>query len=91
MMTFEEVSANVTANQQLYKDKLNWTGLKIIYGLFRQGQDGDAPAERPQDNSGVAQFKWTAWDSYRGMPQSNAKSEYVLFVENCGLYSNNIQ
>lgn len=88
MLTFEEVSANVTANQQLYKDCLNWTGLKKIYGLFRQGQDGDAPAERPQDNSGVEQFKWNAWNAQRGKAQGDAQDEYIQFVLETGLYPN---
>lgn len=88
MTTFEELSANVTVNQQLYKDNLNWTGLKIIYGLFRQGQDGDAPTERPQGVNGIEHFKWNAWNAQRGKSQVDAQSEYIQFVLNTGLYHN---
>ena len=88
MTTFEELSANVTVNQQLYKDNLNWTGLKIIYGLFRQGQDGDAPTERPQNVNGIERFKWKAWDAQRGKSQTDAQDEYIQFVLGCGLYPN---
>ena len=91
MGTFEDISANVTANQQLYKDSLNWSGIKQIYGLYKQGLNGDAPVERTSNTSGIAQFKWMAWDSYRGLPQANAQADYVIFVENCGLYTSNIQ
>ena len=87
MSSFSEISANVTANQQLYKDNLNWSGLKQIYGLHQQALNGDAPTERTSNISGIAQFKWMAWDSYRGMPQANAQAEYITFVENCGLYT----
>lgn len=91
MSTFQEISANVTENQQLYKDNLNWSGLKKIYGLHQQALYGDAPIERTSNISGIEQFKWAAWDSYRGMPQSNAQTEYVTFVTNCGLYTSNTQ
>ncbi len=87
MSTFQEISANVTTNQQLYKDCLNWTGLKTIYGLFRQGQDGDAPTERPQDISGTEQFKWNAWNAQRGKDQTQAQEEYITFVNSTGLYN----
>jgi len=70
----------------MYKDYLNWTGLKKIYGLFRQGQDGDAPTERPQGPNGVEQFKWNAWNAQRGKDQVQAQNEYIEFVLETGLY-----
>lgn len=86
MVSFGDLSSNVTENQQMYKDCLNWTGLKTIYGLFRQGQDGDAPTERPQDPNGVEQFKWNAWNAHRGKDQVQAQNEYIEFVLETGLY-----
>jgi acyl-CoA-binding protein len=88
MPTFEEVSANVTANQQLYKDNLNWSGLKQIYGLHQQALNGDAPTEHTSNISGIAQFKWNAWNAQRGKAQSDAQDEYIQFVLETGLYPN---
>ena len=87
MSEFTTISENATINQELYKEHLNWTGLKKIYGLFRQGQNGDAPTERPQDISGTEQFKWNAWNAQRGKDQTQAQEEYITFVNSTGLYN----
>ena len=87
MSTFEVISSNVTANQQLYKDNLNWSGLMTIYGLYKQSLAGDAPVEPTSNVTTAEMFKWKAWNSYRGVPQSNAQAEYVTFVEKTKLYT----
>ena len=92
MTTFEEVYTNVTAHQELYKKYLNFTGLELIYGLYRQGKDGDAPESPETSNlSNIDLFKWRAWDAQRGKPQEDAQQEYIDFVMSTGLLSVNEQ
>ena len=87
MSDFTSISSNVTTNQQIYKDHLNWTGLKTIYGLFQQGSNGNAPTSQPTDSNGVEVFKWNAWNAQRGKDQTQAQEEYMQFVLDTGLYN----
>ncbi len=55
---------------------------KEIYGLFKQGSQGDNTAEKPGLMSGFeARGKWDAWEAKKGMSQDDAKAEYVNLVK----------
>ena len=87
MSDFATISTNVTAHQDTYKEHLNWTGLKTIYGLFQQGSNGDISTPKPTEPSGVEQFKWNAWNAQKGKSQTQAQEEYITFVNSTGLYN----
>lgn len=87
MSEFTTISENATINQELYKEHLNWTGLKTIYGLFQQGTNGDAPVTHTTVSNGVEIFKWNAWNAQRGKSTQDAQDEYITFVKSTGLYS----
>ena len=53
---------------------------KEVYGLFKQGSNGDNTAEKPGLMSGFeARGKWDAWEAKKGMSQDDAKQAYVEY------------
>ena len=52
-----------------------------LYGLFKQGSNGDNSVAKPGMLSGFeARGKWDAWESKKGMSQDDAKQAYIDFV-----------
>ena len=44
-----------------------------VYGLFKQGKEGDNAAEKPGMMSGFeARGKWDAWEAQKGKSQEEA-------------------
>jgi acyl-CoA-binding protein len=52
-----------------------------LYGLFKQGSEGDVTGERPAgfDFKGMAKFD--AWASRKGMSKEEAMQQYVALVD----------
>ncbi|KAL1928090.1 hypothetical protein VTP01DRAFT_3006 [Rhizomucor pusillus] len=52
-----------------------------LYGLYKQATVGDCQSSRPSLFEFVARAKWDAWNALKGMPQEQAKENYVDYVE----------
>ena len=50
---------------------------KEVYGLFKQGSNGDNTAEAPYAIQMEAKAKWQAWEDKKGMSQDDAKQAYI--------------
>ena len=53
-----------------------------VYGLFKQGSNGDNSVDKPGMMSGFeARGKWDAWEAKKGMSQEDAQAAYVDLVK----------
>ena len=80
---FEEVAQKIrdAADTDAVKSLSNEKQLEI-YGLFKQGSEGD----NTQANPGMmcmpkTKAKWQAWEDRKGMSQDDAKAAYIELVE----------
>lgn len=58
-----------------------------LYGLYKQATDGDHDAKRdevgddepdnPDGPKGLSQGQWDAWSKLKGMPQDEARQQYI--------------
>jgi acyl-CoA-binding protein len=48
-----------------------------MYGLYKQGSNGDVQGERPGMTDFVARAKFDAWAALKGKPQAEAQQEYI--------------
>lgn len=76
-MDFKEASQKVT---QLSKRPDNNTLLEL-YGLFKQGSEGDVSGSRPGMIDFKGRAKYDAWKKLAGMSADEAKKKYVALVE----------
>lgn len=55
-----------------------------LYGLFKQGSEGDVKGEKPGffDFKGAA--KYDAWEKHKGTDQTKAKEDYIKLVKRLG-------
>ena len=58
----------------------NATMLKL-YGLFKQGSQGDCPGSRPGMLDFVGRAKYDAWKALEGTTQDSAKQQYIAQVQ----------
>ncbi|UXY16318.1 acyl-CoA-binding protein [Chitiniphilus purpureus] len=56
------------------------TKLKL-YGLYKQGTEGDVSGERPGAINFVGQAKYDAWAKLKGLSSEAAQQQYVALVE----------
>ena len=61
----------------------NDTLLKL-YALFKQGSAGDVSGDKPGFFDFVATAKYEAWQAIKGLPQDDAKNQYIDLVRNLG-------
>ncbi|MGY6588471.1 MAG: acyl-CoA-binding protein [Wenzhouxiangella sp.] len=73
---FEQAAADA---QKLPERPDNDTMLKL-YGLFKQGSQGDVSGDKPGFFDFVGVAKYEAWEKRRGMSQEEAKQKYVDLV-----------
>ncbi|KAI8873084.1 acyl-CoA binding protein, partial [Ramicandelaber brevisporus] len=52
----------------------------VLYGLYKQATSGNNSARRPPFYNAAARSKWQAWDSWRGVSESDARGMYVRKV-----------
>jgi acyl-CoA-binding protein len=66
------------------KGKINVSNIEMahIYGLYKQSTYGDNNKEPPYQFQTTEFTKWTAWNKYKGMKISDAKKQYIDYVEN---------
>ena len=70
------VSRSRTLPQKPSNDEL----LKL-YGLFKQGSEGDNHGERPGGFDFKGAAKYDAWKDLEGTEEDAARSEYVILVD----------
>eukprot|EP00612_Vaucheria_litorea_P008588 CAMPEP_0171478774 /NCGR_PEP_ID=MMETSP0946-20130122/4973_1 /TAXON_ID=109269 /ORGANISM="Vaucheria litorea, Strain CCMP2940" /LENGTH=82 /DNA_ID=CAMNT_0012009465 /DNA_START=7 /DNA_END=255 /DNA_ORIENTATION=+ len=58
--------------------------LLIIYGLFKQANNGDCTGSRPGMLDPKGQAKYDAWKKNEGMSQDDAKEKYVAKAKELG-------
>lgn len=73
---FEKIVAE-SKNMSVRPD--NMTLLKM-YGLYKQGSNGDVQGERPGMTDFVGRAKWDAWQALQGMPQEQAQQQYIDLI-----------
>jgi acyl-CoA-binding protein len=73
----QDFQAAVAASKNLPRRPDNETMLKL-YALYKQGTEGDAPAEAPGDMMGM--FKHKAWAEVAGTARNSAQQQYIDLV-----------
>ena len=48
----------------------------MLYGLFKQSEQGNVSSKRPSLVNRVACAKWDAWEAFRGVDSTKAKIGY---------------
>ena len=72
--------AAVAHSKNLSERPDNMTLLQI-YGLYKQGSQGDNTDDKPSFTDMVARAKWDAWTKCQGMSQDEAKQAYIDLIE----------
>lgn len=65
--------------QSLSQRPDNDTMLKL-YSLYKQGSAGDVTGDKPGFFDFIGVAKYEAWEKLRGMPQDDAKQQYIDLV-----------
>jgi diazepam-binding inhibitor (GABA receptor modulating acyl-CoA-binding protein) len=55
--------------------------LLVLYGLFKQANEGDCNTSRPSFLDPKGQAKWTAWNDNKGLDQQTAMRRYIRKVK----------
>lgn len=61
--------------------KLNNNQLLELYGLFKQGTEGECNIPKPGWLDSRGRRKWDAWKNLAGMKSEEAKQKYILLVQ----------
>jgi acyl-CoA-binding protein len=77
---FQEAQARV---QKLARRPAN-AELLDLYGLFKQGTEGDVKGSRPGMLDLKGRAKFDAWSARKGMPTAEARKRYVALVDDLG-------
>ncbi|KAF1038968.1 MAG: hypothetical protein GAK35_03708 [Herbaspirillum frisingense] len=75
----EQFEATVAESKNLPERPDNMTLLKM-YGLYKQGSNGDVVGERPGMTDFVARAKYDAWAAMKGTAQADAQQQYIDLV-----------
>lgn len=52
-----------------------------MYGLYKQGQDGDVSGKKPGMFDIKGQAKYKAWEKNKGVSKEDAQQRYIDLVE----------
>lgn len=74
--TFQEAAAK---SKTLTKQPSNEILLKL-YGLYKQGSQGDVSGNKPGMFDMVGQAKYAAWEKLKGKSKLDAMQEYIDLV-----------
>ena len=69
-----------TAVNEAKTISLSNTQKLVLYGLFKQSEQGNISSKRPSVLNRVACAKWDSWDAFRGIDSARAKIGYVSYV-----------
>lgn len=75
----EQFEQTVAESKNLETRPDNMTLLKM-YGLYKQGSNGDVQGERPGMTDFIARAKWDAWNALKGLPQEQAMQQYIDLI-----------
>jgi acyl-CoA-binding protein len=75
----EQFEKTVAESKTMSERPDNMTLLKM-YGLYKQGSNGDAQGERPGMTDFVGRAKWDAWNALKGLPQEQAQQQYIDLI-----------
>jgi acyl-CoA-binding protein len=73
---FEQASKDV----KNLPDKPDNDTLLKLYGLYKQGSEGDVSGPKPGFFDFVAVAKYEAWEKLKGTSQADAQAAYVKLV-----------
>lgn len=73
---FEQASKDVKS----LPDKPDNDTLLKLYGLYKQGSEGDVSGPKPGFFDFVAVAKYEAWEKVKGTSQADAQAAYVKLV-----------
>ena len=76
-ITFEQAAQEV----QLLSERPDNDTLLLLYGLYKQGSEGDVSDPRPGFFDFVGTAKYEAWSRLKGTPPEAARQRYVELVQ----------
>lgn len=79
-MLQQEFDQAVTRSKELPKRPSN-EALLQLYGLYKQGTEGDVSGDRPGGFDFKAIAKYDAWAEQKGKTKDQAMKEYISLVE----------
>ena len=79
-MLQQEFEQAVTRSKELPKRPSN-EALLQLYGLYKQGTEGDVSGDRPGGFDFKAIAKYDAWTEQKGKTKDQAMKEYISLVE----------
>ena len=74
-----QFEAAAAASKSLPERPDNQTLLKI-YGLYKQGSDGDVSGSRPGFSDMIGRAKYDAWAALKGTAKDGAMQQYVDLI-----------
>jgi diazepam-binding inhibitor (GABA receptor modulating acyl-CoA-binding protein) len=74
---FEQASEDA---KSLSEKPDNQTLLRI-YGLYKQGSEGDINRDKPSMTDMVGFAKWSAWNKLKDTEQDDAKQNFIDLIE----------
>jgi acyl-CoA-binding protein len=80
MALLEDFNTAVAQSKDLPSRPSN-EDLLQMYGLFKQGTEGDVSGDKPGGFDFKAIAKYNAWEEKKGMDKEKAMQEYVSLVE----------
>lgn len=75
-----QFEAAVAHSKNLSERPDNMTLLKL-YGLYKQGSQGDNTEAKPSFTDMVARAKWDAWTQCKGQSKDDAMQKYIDLIE----------
>lgn len=79
-MTLEEQFQDAKRQIMTLEEKPSNDILLKLYGLFKQGSQGDINLEKPGMFDFVAKAKYNAWEQLKGISQADAMQQYIDLV-----------
>lgn len=79
-MTLQEQFEDATKRVNNLSSRPSNDILLKLYGLYKQGSEGDVTGDRPGGFDFKAIAKYNAWESLKGKSSEEAMEEYVALV-----------
>ena len=80
MSELDDAFANAQIEVKKLPQKPDDDTLLKLYALYKQGTEGDVSGEKPGFFDFVGAAKYEAWEKLKGMPQDEAKQQYINLV-----------
>lgn len=77
-MTFEQAAERA---KTINLDNLSNDVKLDLYALYKQATVGDINTSKPGIFDQKGRAKWDAWNGKKGMPQDEAKKQYIALVQ----------